>query len=142
MYLPFFFVKRSKKVFPFTITIRKCSRRGAFNFFNHKSFFRPIWNIAFCKYVFIFWYSNSITNFKFRIFIANVFIRVLYVLEFISTDITLIVLWCELLYVLAILSNLLKSYTYKVFSQDSDKYIGNNRFSFIMYWMDYYILFF
>ena len=47
-----------------------------FNFFNHKLFFRPIWSIAFRKIVFIFWYSNTITNFKFWVFIISFFIRI------------------------------------------------------------------
>ena len=73
-----------------------------FKLFNHKNFFRLIWNIAFCQIVFIFWNSNNITNFKFRVFIINFFTRD----DLASTSFILIVLWYVLLYLLIILSNL------------------------------------
>ena len=41
-------------------------------FFYDKKFIWPIWSITFCRNVFIFSYSNMITNFKFKIFI-NIF---------------------------------------------------------------------
>ena len=60
-----FFVKRSKKIFSFTVTNNVCPRHSIFfNSFSHKNVFTTIWNIAFCKNVFIFRYSNSIINFK------------------------------------------------------------------------------
>ena len=45
----------------------------AFNIPNNISFFSSISNIAFCKNVFIFLYSNNITNFTLWIFIINLF---------------------------------------------------------------------
>ena len=62
--------------FVFKITNHVCPRHSVFNFFNHKIFFRPIWNIYFCKNVFILWYSNIITNFKFSTFLIIFFIKV------------------------------------------------------------------
>ena len=44
-----------------------------FNFFNHKNVFWSIWSVIFCRNSFIYWYANNITNFKFRIFIINLF---------------------------------------------------------------------
>ena len=32
--------------------------------FNHKNFFRPIWNVTFCKIIFVFQFSYMVTNFK------------------------------------------------------------------------------
>ena len=53
-----------------------CPQQSIFYFFNHKSFLRPVWNTVFCQIVFIFSYSNNITNFKVRIFIIYFFNRV------------------------------------------------------------------
>ena len=39
-------------------------------------FFRPVWSISFSKNIFVFENSYMITNFKFKIFIINVFIRI------------------------------------------------------------------
>ena len=82
-------------------------------FFNHKKFFRPIWSVNFCKNVFTFWNSNSITNFNFRIFIINFLSRLidflidwLYLFDFTSTGYILLVLRYVLLYLLTISSNL------------------------------------
>ena len=75
-FLRFFFAKHSNNFFAFKITNTTCLGHSVFIYFNHKNFFRTIWKIAFCKNVFIFWYSNNITNFKFRIFINNFFTRV------------------------------------------------------------------
>ena len=41
-----------------------------FNSLYHKYFLRPKCSVAFCEYVFIFWYSHTITNFEFRIFVV------------------------------------------------------------------------
>ena len=72
-FLQLFFSKRSNNFFIFKIASNIWPRNSIFNFCNNKSFFRPIKNIVFCKNVFVFWYSNNITNFKFRIFIINFF---------------------------------------------------------------------
>ena len=41
-----------------------------------KSFFRPIWNVTFCKNVFIFWRSYIVTKFKLRVSLLIFFTRV------------------------------------------------------------------
>ena len=124
----FFLVNRSNNFFSVKDTNNICPRHGVFSFFNHKNFFNPIWNRAFCKTVFLFWYSNNISNFKFRIFIINFFTRVnihawIYInilcfnctMIWIIIDFVLIVLWYELLYLLNVSSiiTLSKSHTYK-----------------------------
>ena len=76
MFFEFFFVKHPNKFFACKISNKKCLRSSTFNFCKNKNFFRPIWNIAVCENVFIFWYSNNISNFKFRIFIINFLIRI------------------------------------------------------------------
>ena len=54
----------------FIIKVFYCICLWYFYFFlSHKNFYQLIWSVAFCKNVFIFWYSDKITNFKFRIFI-------------------------------------------------------------------------
>ena len=75
-FLQFFFIKRYNNFFTFKITNSTCPWHSVFNLFNYKNFFRPIWNTAYCKNVFIFWYFNNITNFKLRIFIINFFTTV------------------------------------------------------------------
>ena len=52
------------------------SGHSIFKFFNHKIFFRPIWNVTFCENVFIFRYFNMTTSFKFKIFFVISFIKV------------------------------------------------------------------
>ena len=76
LFFEFFFVKHPNKFFACKISNKKCLRSSTFNFCKNKNFFRPIWNIAVCENVFIFWYSNNISNFKFRIFIINFLIRI------------------------------------------------------------------
>ena len=63
--------------------------------FSIKKIFRPTWSVTFCKNIFIFWYSNNITNFKFRIFIIIFFINIesIYTFDFASAGFILIVLW-------------------------------------------------
>ena len=72
----FFFVKSSNNFFSIKIINNICQRHNVFNFLNQKHFFWPIWNVTFCKNIFTFWYSKKITNFKFKIFIVNVFTRI------------------------------------------------------------------
>ena len=64
-----------------------------FNGFNHKNFFRQICSVNICKNAFLFWYSNSTTNFKFRILIINFFTRVNISACFTSTGFILIAVW-------------------------------------------------
>ena len=93
VFLQSLFVKHSNKFFLAKIINSLCPRHGIFHFFNHKNFCWPIWSETFYKNIFVFWYSNTITNFKFRIFI-NFFTRVnIYMFGFISTGLILIVLW-------------------------------------------------
>ena len=133
-FLQFFFVKRSNNFFTITITNNICPRHIVFNFFNHKIFLEQICNRTFCQKVFIFWYPNNITNFKFRIFIVQFFTRVnicawfyfkrlrfnCVMIDFTSRGSILIVSWHVLLYLVTISSNLstytflmLDLYTYK-----------------------------
>ena len=65
--LQFVFIKTSSNFFTIQITNSISPRNCIFNFINNKNFFWPIWSISFSKNVFIFWNSNMITNFKFRI---------------------------------------------------------------------------
>ena len=76
MLFAIFFVKCSNNLFAFKITNKICPWNNIFTFCNNKTLFRPIRNLGFCKNIFIFSYSNNITNFKFRIFIINCFIKV------------------------------------------------------------------
>ena len=120
-YLQFILVKRSKIFFSFKMTNNICPRNSVFNFFNDKNFFRPIWNIAFCKNVSVFRYSNYITNFKFRILIISFLTRFNICAWFSLTIFILIVLWYVLLYLLTLYHLIyqythfliLKLYTYK-----------------------------
>ena len=120
-YLQFILVKRSNIFFSFKMTNNICPRNSVFNFFSDKNFFRPIWNIAFCKNVFVFRYSNYITNFKFRILIISFLTRFNICAWFSLTIFILIVLWYVLLYLLTLYHLIyqythfliLKLYTYK-----------------------------
>ena len=71
-----FFVKSSINFFSVMILYNICPRNSIFYFFHYKKFFRSNWSVTFCKNIFIYWYSNNITNFKFRIFIINFVTRV------------------------------------------------------------------
>ena len=75
VFFQFFFVKSSRNYVAYNITDKICPRNSVFKLFNHKNLFRPIWNIAFWKNVFVFWYSNNITDFKFRNFIIKFLTR-------------------------------------------------------------------
>ena len=88
-------VKRFNNFFAYKITNNVYLMHNVFSFFNHRNFFKAISNIAFCKNVFIFWYSNNITNFKFTILGNNFFTLIIsiYVLYFTSTCLILIVIW-------------------------------------------------
>ena len=74
-FLHIVFMKRSNNFLSFKIINTICVGHNIFNFLNHKKFLRPLCNKTFWKNVFIFWYSNNITNFEFRIFIINFFNR-------------------------------------------------------------------
>ena len=78
-----------------------------FNFFNVKNLFRLIWNVTFCKNVFLCFFILTISP------ILNLgslslisLIQRIYVFDFTSTGLILIVLWYVLLYLLTISSNL------------------------------------
>ena len=115
--------------------------------FIQKYFFWPIWNIAFCKNIFIFRYSYIITNFKFRNLLIIFFIsKSILVHYFTSAGFILMVLWYALLYLLTKSSNLS---IYKFFwywshvfinfiLQGSNNSLANNRFSLVMYWIYFY----
>ena len=63
-----FFIKTSSNFFTIQITNNISPRNCIFNFTNNKNFFC----ISFSKNVFIFWNSNFVTNFKFRIFFIKI----------------------------------------------------------------------
>ena len=71
-FLEFLFVKCYNNCFAFKITNNICPSHGTFNFLIHKTFFTPIWNKAFCRNIFIFWYSYMITNLIFWTFLITV----------------------------------------------------------------------
>ena len=52
--LQFLFVKRSNNFLTIEIFFYISQQQSIFNFFNHKSFFRLVWSVIFCKNVFIF----------------------------------------------------------------------------------------
>ena len=87
----FFLMKSSNNIFTVKMTNKWCPRHSAFNSRNHKIFFRPIWSVSFCKDVFILWYSYMITNFKVKIFLVIFFSKLIYVLDFPSTGVILII---------------------------------------------------
>ena len=76
LFLESFLQKHSNNFFAFKMTNNICPLHSVLNIFHQKDFFRSIWNLAFCKFVFIFGYSNNITNFKLSIFIISFFARV------------------------------------------------------------------
>ena len=75
-FLRLYFVKRSSDFFSVKITNNRFLRYSVSEFLNNKNFFRLIWKIAFCKNIFVFWYYNIITNFKFRTFLIILFMKV------------------------------------------------------------------
>ena len=54
MFFAILFRKLANNFFTFKIANNIYLRNSAFNFFNQQNFFRPIWNIAFCKNVLYF----------------------------------------------------------------------------------------
>ena len=148
-FLKFFFVKRSNNFFSIKIKSSICSRNSVFNFCNH--FLRPIWNIAFCKNIFIFWYSNytSILNLGSLLLIS--LLESMYVLDFTSKGVILILLRYVLMYYY-IYQLYHRIYQYRHFFDIEVIYLQilfyffesfrNNIFSFIMCWINFYIIFF
>ena len=67
VFLQFFSFKASSNWLTIQVTNHSCPRNCIFNVANNKNFFWPNWSISFSKNVFLFWYSDMITNFKFRI---------------------------------------------------------------------------
>ena len=72
----FFFIKCRNRFFSVKITNNICPRNSIINFFNIKNFFRSIWNLTFCKNVFMFWNFYMVTNIKFRIFFIVLVIEI------------------------------------------------------------------
>ena len=89
----FFFIKCSSDFFTVKITNKICLRHSVFNFINHKNFFRPISNIAFCKNIYI-----SILNLGLSLLTSLLKSR--YILGFTSAGFILMILWYVLLYLL------------------------------------------
>ena len=139
-----FFVKSSKNFFSIKITNKICPRHSIFNFCNRKNFFRAIWNVIFSKNIFMFWYSKIKTNFTFRSFLIIFFIKVK-----IYAWLYTILLWYISLYLFTTSSNLSM---YQFFDIEvmylnfillgSNRSSSNNRFSFVIYWIHFYCIFF
>ena len=125
-FFEFFFVKHSNDFFSVAIANSIFPRHSIFNFFNHKTLFRSIWSVTFCKNISTFLYSNNIRNFKFRVFIIEFpLLKSTYVLEFTSTGFILIVLCmccCNFIF------------------QGSNESFSNNWVSFILHRMHLYII--
>ena len=74
IFLQFFLVKSSSNFITIQVTNNISARNCIFNFTNNKNVFWPIWSVYFSKNVFLFWNSNMITKFKFRVFFIKIFI--------------------------------------------------------------------
>ena len=85
-FFQFFFLKRCNNFFVFKIIDNICPRHNIFTYFDHKNFFIPIWNIAYCKIFFIFSYSNIISLSLYSL------LESIYMLDFISKGFFLLVL--------------------------------------------------
>ena len=81
-----------------------CPWNYIFNFINNKNFFRLVWCVSFSKNIFAFRNSYIIANFKFRIFIINLFLKI-NICIILNINI-LIFLWYVLLYSITISFNL------------------------------------
>ena len=67
--LQLFSIAYSTSFFTIKVFYYTRPRHSIFNFFNHKNFLRPIWNVTFGKNFFIFWYSHMLVIFKLKVFI-------------------------------------------------------------------------
>ena len=138
-----FFVNLSSNIFTVKITNKICPRNSILNFFYHKSFYRVITNIIFCKNIFGFRYSYMVTNLKFRVFIISS-------LSYICLNLNLFVaLHCIVLicciYLLCQLSGwyahclIQKPCIYKFSFECSNKSFSNNKFPVIVWGIHFYI---
>lgn len=64
-----FFIEWSNTIFTAEISNNTYSWHNMFYFLHDKNFLRPIWSVALCKNIFIFWYPHRLTKFEFRIFV-------------------------------------------------------------------------
>ena len=107
-FLQFFFVKRSNNFFTLKISNNICPRNSILKLANHRNFFRPIWNLTFCKKIFlcfnILTWSPSLNLGYFSLFSLS---KSMYVLDLTSGGFISIVLWYLLFYLLTISANLL-----------------------------------
>ena len=69
-----FFIKASSNRFTTGVANNISPGNCIFNFAKNKNFFWLVSSVSFSKDAFVFWYSGTITNFKFRIFIVRIFI--------------------------------------------------------------------
>ena len=74
--LQFFFIKCSNNFFIIEVINSIFPWNCIFNFTNNKNILRPIWCISFRKNIFLCRNSYEITNFKFRIFFMNFFLKI------------------------------------------------------------------
>ena len=103
-FLQFFFIKCSNNFFTIEIINNISPRNCIFRFTNNRNFFWLVWSVSCSKNVFIFWNSNTVTNFKLRILSLTSFLKSIYVLPVTSIGFILIVLWTVLVY-LSTISN-------------------------------------
>ena len=119
-----------------------------FYFFNHKDFFRPIGSVSFTKNTFVFWHFYMIANFKFRIFTINFFTRVN---KGITFNINGFHINCSMICAVVLIYYIIKFINIHIFWYSchmlinfvllsSNKSSSNNRFSFIMYWIHFYVI--
>ena len=149
MFFVILFHKSFDNFFTIKIINNICPWHCIFNFFKYNNF-RPVWSISFCKNVFAFWYSYMITNFEFESLSLISLPTLICILSLTSSDLILIVLWYVLFYLLTMSSNLsiytffvIKSHVFHVsvdvIFYSSNKSFNNNRFSFIMCWINFSI---
>ena len=92
-FFQFFFVQCSNNFFSIKIINNISIWHSIFNFFNHKNFFRPIWNV-----------TSPILNLGSLLLIS--LLESIYVFHFTSAGFILFDIWYLLLYLLTISSNL------------------------------------
>ena len=121
-----------------------------FNFANNKNFFWPIRSISSSKNVFVFRNSYTITYFKFRIFFIRTNIEFgirirfnIYRFYFDSIMVCVIMIFNKMIENIKT-NNLWISFHVFVnlISQSSNKSFSNNRFSFMVYLIHFYVIVF
>ena len=145
-FLPLLFHKRSNNFITIKITNNVCQQISIFNFFNHKNFFTPVWNVIFCKNVFNFdillWsptlnlgssFSFSLLKSIYVLYISRLhfncaMICIVVFIKYVSYFINIHIVWYwGHIFIDSVLSGFNKS-------------SSNNRFPLIMCWIHFYII--